>query len=165
MASGDSLLIGNALHNDPPAASYAYLSTRNGHPILVFSGTADEEAVFKGVLPRHYSGAGLTVNLWIALTTATSGTSRWQVAIERILSGTLDIDADSFDSFQSNGGAANGTSGVPTIIAVALTNGQIDGLLFGEMFRMKVRRDADGTSGTDDITTTAELLGWEIRET
>jgi hypothetical protein len=34
----------------------------------------------------------------------------------------------------------------------------------GEPFRLKVRRDADGTSGTDDIATDAELVRIVIRE-
>jgi hypothetical protein len=34
------------------------------------------------------------------------------------------------------------------------------------MFRLKIRRDADGSSGgTDDVTTDAELFGCEIKET
>jgi len=34
----------------------------------------------------------------------------------------------------------------------------------GDLFRLKIRRDADGTNGTDDITTDMELIGIEIVE-
>lgn len=164
MASGDTLLTFTPYANEPPATAYATLDTRNGHPCLDFDGATDEEAVFTGILPRNYAGGGLTVNLHVAFTTATSGTSRWQVSFEAI-SG-LDIDADSFAAANSAAGTANGTSGIEVVVAVTFTDGaQIDSIAVGGLFRMKVRRDADGTSGTDDITTDAELLGAEIKET
>lgn len=167
MASGDTLLMLSPLANEPPATSYATLDLRNGHPVLDFDGAADEEAVFSGILPRHYGGGGLTVNLWVGCTSATSGTMRWQVSIERIDASSLDIDADSFATANSNGVTAPGTSGQFLVCAVTFTSGaQMDALAAGEPFRLKVRRDADGTSGTDDISSSdAELLMIEIKET
>lgn len=166
MASGDTLLIFTPLHNEPPAASYATLDTRNAHPVLDFDGAADEEAVFSGVLPRNYAGGGLTVRTYWAFTTATSGNLRVQAAFERIDVSSLDLDADSFAAFQSAGGTAPGTSGQVIGVDVTFTNGaQMDSVAAGEPFRLKIRRDADGTSGTDDITTDAELVGIEIKET
>lgn len=167
MASGDTLLIFTPAANVPPASNYATFDQRNGHLVLDFDGSADEEAVFAGVMPQNYSAAtGITVDLFIAFTSATSGTSRWQVAIERIDASSLDIDSDSFASFQSAGVSAPGTSGQVVVCSVTLTAGsQIDSLVAGEAFRLKIRRDADGTSGTDDITTDAELLRVHIKET
>jgi hypothetical protein len=78
----------------------------------------------------------------------------------------LDIDADSFAAFQSAGGTAPGTSGQVIKVSVTFTDGaQMDSLAAGEAFRLKIRRDADGTSGTDDITTDAELLMVLVRAT
>jgi hypothetical protein len=69
------------------------------------------------------------------------------------------MDADSFAAFQSNDFAAGATLGVPQGVAVTFTDGaQMDSVGAGAFFRLKVRRDADGTSGVDDITTRAELL-------
>lgn len=88
------------------------------------------------------------------------------MAIERIDASSLDIDADSFAAFQSTGVTAPGTSGQVVVGTVTFTSGaQMDSLVVGEAFRLKVRRDADGTSGTDDIATDMELLAVEIRET
>lgn len=166
MASGDTLLILGPLGNEPPTSVPATLDLRNLHPVLDFDGAADEEAVWTAVLPRHYAGGGLTVTGFWAFTSATSGSLRMQAAIERIDASSLDIDADSFASFQSAGGSAPGTSGQVIAVAVALTSGaNMDSLAAGEAFRLKIRRDADGTSGTDDITTDAELLVVEIKET
>lgn len=152
--------------NEPPSTSYATLDTRNGHPVLDFDGSADEEAVFSGVLPSDYAGGGLTVSTWWAFTSATSGSLRVQAAIERINVSSLDIDADSFASFQSAGGSAPGTSGQVIQVDVVFTDGaQMDSLAAGEAFRLKIRRDADGTSGTDDIATDAELVMTMVMET
>jgi hypothetical protein len=166
MASGNSLIALFPSCNEPPSSSAATPDLRSNHPTLDFDGSTDEEAVFTAILPRNYSGAGLTVRLFVAFTSATSGTSRWQTAFERIDASSLDIDADSFASFNSGGVAAPGTSGqVVTVDIAHATGSEMDSLAAGELFRLKVRRDADGTSGTDDITTDAEILGIEIRET
>jgi len=152
--------------NEPPAANYATLDTRNAHPVLDFDGAADEEAVFSGILPSSYAGGGLTVSTWWAFTSATSGSLRVQAAIERVDVSSLDIDADSFTSFQSAGGTAPGTSGQVIKVDVVFTDGaQMDSLAAGEVFRLKIRRDADGTSGTDDIATDAEVVMAMVVET
>lgn len=154
------------LNSEAPSASYATIDSRNGHYVLDFSGTADEETVFKLELPAWYAGGGLTVDLWCSFTSATSGSVRWQAGIERDDVSSLDIDADSFAAFQSVGGTAPGTSGQFVKVSITFTSGaQMDSAAAGEMIRLKIRRDADGTSGTDDITTDAELLCVVVRET
>lgn len=166
MATTNVLNQWSPLANEPPASSYATIDTRNSHIVLDFDGSTDEEAVFSGVIPAHYSGGGLTINTFWSFTSATSGSLRVQTAIERIDASSLDIDADSFASFNSAGGTAPGTSGQVIKVTVTHASGaEMDSLSAGEAFRLKVRRDADGTSGTDDIATDAELLFIEIRET
>lgn len=166
MASGNTLAIFTPQQNEPPASAYATIDIRNYHPTLDFDAATDEEAIFSGVLPRHYAGGGLTVRVFVAFTSATSGSCRWQGAIERMDASSLDIDADSFTAFQSVGVTAPGTTGQIITGDLAFTSGaNMDSLAAGEMFRLKIRRDADGTSGTDDIATDAELLAVEIRET
>lgn len=152
--------------NQPPAAAAATQSTRNARDMLQFDGNSDEEAVFTSVLPLSYASGGLTCDLYVAFTSATSGSVRFQAAIERIDVSNLDLDADSFTSFQSAGGTAPGTSGQVIKVSIPFTSGaQMDSLVAGELFRLKIRRDADGTSGTDDITTDAEVYAVVVRET
>lgn len=166
MASGDTLLVFTASDNVPPASAYATPDTRNGHLVLDFDGASDEEAVFHSVLPGHYAGGGLTLRLFVMLTSATSGTMRWQAAVERHQASSDDLDSDSFASFQSAGVSAPGTSGMVVTVDITFTAGaQMDSLAAGESFRLKIRRDADGTSGTDDITTDAELYAAHLKET
>lgn len=154
------------LGNEPPSSAYATLDTRNLHPVLDFDGATDEEAVWTRVLPSNYGGSGLDINTFWSFTSATTGSLRVQAAIERIDASSLDIDADSFAAFQSAGGSAPATSGQVIKVTVAFTDGaQMDSVAAGELFRLKIRRDADGTSGTDDIISDAELLGVYLEET
>lgn len=167
MASGNTLAIFGPNDNEPTTANFATLDLRNLHPALDFDASTDEEAVFTSVLPTHYAAGGLTVELWWGASSATSGSTRWQADIERMNDGGSDLDADSFTgSFQSVGGTANGTSGILTKSSITFTSGaQMDSLAAGEPFRLKIRRDADGTSGTDDMTGDAELYAVHVKET
>jgi len=163
MATGNSLCVFRPLDNEPPAASFMTLDLRNGHPVLDADGSADEEAVFTGIMPAHYAGGGVTVKLHVAFTSATSGTVNIEVSWERITG--LDIDADSFATMTDASATPNGTSGIETIVSIAFADGAaMDSVVAGDLFRLKVRRDADGTNGTDDVTTDMELLGIEIVE-
>jgi hypothetical protein len=167
MASGDTLIVWDPWSNDQPASNFATKDTRNGHRVLDFDGSTDEEAMFTGVLPAHYAGGGLTLKLHLAFTSATSGASRWQADIERIGAAGQDIDSDGFTgTFQGADAAPPGTSGQIVVASIAFTSGaQMDSLAAGEAFRLKIRRDADGTSGTDNVTSDAELVMLELKET
>lgn len=166
MSSGDTLCVWTALHNEPPASAFATFDTRNAHPVLDFDGTTDEEAVFSAKLPRRYRNGGVTVITTWMFTSATTGSLRVQTSFERIAPADLDLDADSFATANSAGGSAPGTNGQTVEVSVAHANGsEMDSVVAGDLFRLKVRRDADGTSGTDDITTDAELLAVELKET
>lgn len=118
MATGDTLAVFTPFQNEPPASNYATVDIRNGHPVLNFDGATDEEAQFTGILPRNYAGNGLTVYLHVLFASATSGSAYWQAAIERIDDASLDIDADSYASFQGAAGNPNATSGKTTLVTI-----------------------------------------------
>lgn len=157
------MIIFTPQNNEPPASAFATLDTRNAHVVLDFDGSTDEEAVFRGVMPSNYAGGGVTVKIHVMFTSATSGTARLQTSFERVTG--QDLDSDGFATANSGGGSANGTSGIETIISINHANGaEMDSVVAGDEFRMKIRRDADGTSGTDDITTDMEIKSVEIVE-
>lgn len=163
MASGDTLAIFGPENGQPPASNYATLDTRNSILVLDFDASTDESIVFVGVLPRNYAGGGITLTGHAMHSSATSGSSRWTAEIERM---NTDEDADSFASAQSAACAANGTSGIISTFTITFTNGaQMDNLAAGEPFRLRLTRDADGTTGTDDATGDAELVAVELKET
>ncbi len=166
MASGETLFILEPKNADAPSSAYATMDLRNGHPVLDFDGSTDEETVFPVVMPRNYAGGGVTLDCFIMLTSATSGTVRLQAAFERHQASSDDLDSDSFAAFQSAGGSVPATSGMVIVVTITFTDGsQMDSLANGESGRLKIRRDADGTSGTDDVTTDLELLRVHAKET
>ena len=162
MASGDTLYVFSPLANEPPAADRATIDFRGTRPVLDFDATTQEAAIFSGVLPSSYAGGGLTVHVHWMATTATSGTGAWDIAIERADPST-DLDADSFATAQAIA-AVNvpATSGAPIKTTGTFTSGaQMDSLVAGEPFRLRVRRDPANDSATGDL----ELFMVEIKET
>jgi hypothetical protein len=163
MATGQTLIQFNALNNEPPASNFATLDRRNGHNCLDFDGSTQEAAVFRGILPRNYSGLGITVYVHWAATSATTGTIGWDVAFERIGDSQQDVDADGFATAQTiTAVTVPGTSGHVDITNVAVTNGaNIDSIAVGEMFRVRIRRDVANDTAVGD----AELFAVELKET
>jgi len=165
MASGNTLASFTPHHNQPAASAFATLDVRNQHLVLDFDAAADETAIFPGVLSRAYAGGGITAKITWCPDTATSGTCRWFGQFERMNS-TFDIDANSFDA---TGASAGGTAvGAGQIVETELTftdGARLDSLAVGEAFRFMLTRDADGTTGTDDMAGDASLLRVELRET
>lgn len=161
MASGDTLLLIPAHSLD--AGSTATLDIRNSHPVLDFDAATNENAVFTAVMPQHYDGGGITVYLHYSMTSATTGDIDWDVELERIGDQQLDIDADSFAAANSvDNTTVPGTSGNVDVVSVAFTDGaDMDSVAAGELFRIRVTRDAASDTAAGD----AELHAVEIRET
>lgn len=159
MASGDTLCVFLPTNNEPPTSNPATLDTRNNHPVLDFDPTTQEISIFRGMLPRHYAGGGITATAYSAATSATTGTIGYGFSIERI-GATQDIDADSFDTETlATPVTVSGTSGVGVSISAAVAN--LDSLAVGEPFRLRVRRDVANDTATGD----SELIGVELKET
>lgn len=147
----------NANDNQPPAANFATLDTRNSIAILDFDDTTDESAIFLGIIPEAASlGSGLKIRLIWTAATATSGDCVWDASLEKM---TTDIDTDSFDTAASVTTTTNGTSGVPNYSEITLTT--IDSVVAGDGFRLKITRDAN--NGSDTMTGDAELIAVEVR--
>jgi hypothetical protein len=163
MANGDTLVVWGVQSNEPPSANAATLDTRNQHLVLDFDAATDEEAVFSGVMPQNYAGGNIDAKHKIAASSATSGNVVIQGAFENL--NAQDKDSDGFAAFQSSGAVAvSGTSGIEVEVSITFTNAQADSLSAGQHFRYKVRRDADDTSATDNVTGDIELGKVELRE-
>lgn len=145
------------LMNEPPTSNPATIDTRNSRPCLDFDPTTQEIAIFSAALPADYGGGGLTVSLYFAATSATSGTGGWDVSIERIDASSLDIDSDSFATAQTvTAATVPGTSGQILKSSVNIASGSdMDSLAAGELFRLRIRRDVANDTATGDL----ELLG------
>ena len=152
--------------NEPPSTGLAESDTRNSHPVLDFDTAADECAVFTFVLAEDYGGGSVDVQLQFTTTAAGGSNVALLTDFERILAGTLDIDADSFDTTAICVlTSSNSTSGITVISTHTHTSGEIDGLLAGELGRLRVCRDIDGAScGSDVQAGDVELVSVTIDE-
>ena len=162
MASGDTLCVFLPQQAELPSSNFAVFSARNNHPTLLFADGTALAAIFTGVLPRHYSGSGITVYLHWACT-VTLGTVGWTVEFERIGDSQQDLDSDGFASAQTvTAVTVPGTNGHVDITNVAVSNGaNMDSIAVGEAFRVRIKRDTTN----DTATGIAELLAIELKET
>ena len=144
-------------NNNPPAANFATLDTRNSISVLDFDDTTEESAIFVGIVPEAaVLTSGLIVRIHFAATSATTGNARWGVQIERA---NTDLDADSFDAATEATTATSGTSGI--IVVTAITTTTIDSLAAGESYRLKVYRDV--SDAADTVTGDLEVTAIEVR--
>lgn len=164
MASGDLLAAFSPLGYEPPATVYALLGVRNQHPTLAFDTTTQWTAIWTCPrMPTNYAGGNLVVSVLWSAATATTGTIGWGVTFERILAGTLDIDADNWATEQIvTAATVPGTSGVATLTSVTCTAGSTgtSSVSAGDAFRLRVRRDV----ANDTAAGNAELLAVSIKE-
>lgn len=150
----------SALDAQPPSSNYAQFRVRNSVAVLDFDASTDESTVFVGIIPE---GADFTTGIavkihWIA-TSATSNDVVWNSAFER---GNTDLDSDSFATAVAGTSTTNGTSGIVTVTTINHSGSEIDGLTAGDLYRVKILRDAD--NGSDTMTGDAEIVAVEIRQ-
>ncbi len=165
MASGDTLMLWNAASNKPPASSAATVDTRNQHWVLDFDGSANEDAIFSGVMPQHYADTtGLTVRIGYSMSSATSGDIDWDGSFERVGDQGQDVDSDGFATVNSvDTTTVPGTSGLVDVVSITFAKGatNTDLVVAGDQFRLKITRDATNDSATGD----AEIHFVEMQET
>lgn len=167
MASGDTLAVFTAADNMPPSSAYATLDTRNGYLVLDFDDSTDESAIFCGFMPRNYAGGGVTVTVgWMATdTTVTPHVISLDVAFMSVSDDADDLDSKSFAAANNANPQEASASGEVDYATITFTDGaDVDSVAAGELFYLKVTRDADGTTSTDSLTGDMELLFVEIRE-
>ncbi|TIV70588.1 MAG: DUF2793 domain-containing protein [Mesorhizobium sp.] len=146
------------MDNEPPASNYATFDTLNAttpRPVLEFDAATQESAVFSDVLWPTYGGGGLTVEIYWAMDTATSGNVVLDAAIERVQQGTDSYATDSFATAQVTAATSvPGTAGVSKKSTLTFTNGSaMDSLAAGEEYRCRIRRVAAdaGDTATGDL--------------
>ena len=162
MASGNTLFSVAPHGNQPPAANGATLDTLNSSLAISFVNGSQTYAIFGGVLSRNYTSGGITLRImWTS--SAGAGNVVWTGQFERHQSGVDDLSGDSYAAAVSTTVAVPGANLV-AYTDIAFTNGaEIDGLLVGESFRLRISRN--GSSGSDTATAAALLFRAELRET
>jgi hypothetical protein len=168
VASGDTLCVLTPAHVEA-AKSDCGLGTRNSMVVLLFDDTTDENAYFRGLMPRHYAGGGVTVNVHCSSkdVTVTPHNFVVQAAFMSITHDADDLDSDSFAALNGSGAVAEASASGETVeAAITFTDGaDMDSVAAGEQFWLQLRRDADDTSATDALTDDLEVWLIEIKET
>lgn len=165
MASGNTLCVFTPQQNEPPSSSYATLDTRNGYLVLDFDADADESAIFRGFMPRHYAGGGVTVTVGWMASSASSGTISLDVSFLSVTDDADDLDTKSFATAKNANPTAASTDGEVDYVTLTFSNGaEMDSVAAGEVFFLKVTRDANGTTSTDNMTGDMELVFVELKE-
>ena len=168
MASGAPVV--QILEVMPPGASACALGYRAGGstpaeavPVYLFDASAIEYLDFKAVL-RGYGGGGLTFYLPWSATSATSGATRWGIAIRRMQDDAEDVDTAQtydFNEVDDTAATASGELSYPTITFA--DGADMDSWAEGEVAIVRVRRNA--SHANDTMTGDAELWGVYGKET
>jgi len=163
MATGSTLAIFDALAARPTSASGAHVDLRNSHPILAFSDSADESADYAAVLPDHYEGGGLSVQITWAADTATTGDARWSVALELQPSGaSFDLDSDDFGTASVATQATAAAAGRLSTVTLTPPVPTSPAPTAGDAYRLRISRV--GTDVADTMVGDAHILSIEVRE-
>lgn len=162
MASGDSVCSFQALNNLPPSSGYAaFVGWTNGDLILDFN-TSGDAAIFRGLLPRNYSGNGLTAYLHWTLATTSTGTVGWTLAFERSNDANHKIGTNGFATCQIVASvSATATCYQLITSSLAMANGgALDNMVVGDFFRIKI-----AAASSDGYTANRRLVAVELKET
>lgn len=115
-------------------------------------------------LPATYSGGGLTFDLPWTAATATSGQTRWEIAIRRMEDDVDDIDVSHTYVYNGVSDTAASVSGELSYPQITFADGSdMDGWTGGEIAIVRVRRDPDNAD--DNMTGNAQLWGLIGQET
>jgi hypothetical protein len=154
-----------------PATNAASPDTRLGTStpaetvsVLDFDDTSVEYLDWKVVLPSAYSGGGLTLDIWWAATSATSGAVVWSVAVRAFPSDAEDMDGSHTYSYKDASAATTASAAGELIkTTIALSHGaEMDNWAAGEMGIIRLRRLP--TDGGDTMVGDAEVALVSVRE-
>lgn len=156
-----TLMRWDATMNEAPSSAAATFDTRNSQDVYDFDASSAESAVFSGIIPEAADfTTGIAVRVIWSATSATTDEVIWTTAFER---GDTDSDSDSFATgIDSTASTTSATSGIKTTTVINHTGSEIDGLLAGESFRLKITRKA--ADAGDDMAGDAEVHAVEIRQ-
>lgn len=124
---------------------------------LSFDAATDEHAWWTFVVPENYSSGGTVELKWIA--NATSGTCRWGVKIGAVTPSDADTPVEHATATATTAGTATNATEAYRLNETSIDcSSNLDGMAAGDVVFVLVYRDADGTSGTDDLAVDAQLI-------
>lgn len=170
MASGDSLLILRPGNGTPTATASAGLTSIAGasspaerFTVLAFDdGATLEHFDFPLIMPQSFAGTtGITLRFMHGSAAAT-GNYLLGAALRRIEDDTDDLDTTAHTYVYQETSAVTTPSAIGEVAydSLALTNAQMDGVIAGDAFILRIRVDGDTT-----ITGDTYIYQIEVRET
>lgn len=134
---------------------------RAGFQVWDFAPGSTEFAYADGRMRGWDDSTSIKVRFaWFA-STAVADDVRWEVAFWRLADGGDDVDAG-WNGAAPQGilSTAPGTCGDPKYVEIEFASGEINGVLNGELFRIRIYRDHDYTENgnEDDMAGDAELI-------
>lgn len=167
MASGDALAAFFPENNMPPDADFATLDTKltasadepdDVITLLDFDdGATNEFASFRGIMPEHYGGGGVTCTIVWSSGAATSGVCRWEIAFKSVSDDADDLDSKAYAAQKSVDATTANVAGEVDYVDIGFGNGsEMDSVAKNEMFFLTINRDSADT-GADTLTGDAEL--------
>jgi hypothetical protein len=125
---------------------------------LAYDAATDEHAWWTFRMPADYSSAGTVKIQWQAnATTATA--VRWGVKIGAVTPADADTPNEHATATATTAGSSTNTTEANRLIEVSLDcSANLDSVAAGDLVFLVIYRDADGTSGTDDLAVDASLI-------
>jgi hypothetical protein len=139
---------GTRLGGSTPVDTYAQ--------VYNFDQTTNEYIDCSGWAPEWFVASTGAKLVGAAVSSATANNFIFQAGFRRI-DAAEDVDTSHSYSVQSLAATAtSGTAGVPTYFSISFTSAQIDSLAAGEMFNLRINRDA--ASGSDTVASDVGLF-------
>jgi hypothetical protein len=172
MASGNTLFYANARGQVGPGASAAQFDVIAGtstppeaFPVIAFDTSIVEYADFRGKMPQHYGGNGVTLHMVSSATTTTGGIV-FAVAFRALKDDAEDLDSVAHTYVYKTVTISPLASAIGELTydtLAFLAGAEMDNVVAGDEFVLRVRRDTGNAS--DTATGDAHLHSVELRET
>jgi len=121
-----------------------------------FDAATDEHIWYTFRVPANYISGGTVKLLWQA--NATTGTCRWGTRLAAITPADADTPLEHAEAAASTVGTATNVTEARRLNESSIAIGALDSVVAGDLVYLVIYRDADGTSGTDDLAVDAELI-------
>ena len=172
MASGNTLAHFEPQANQPPDNGFATLDTITAasglRMVLDYDDTTDETAIFSSVMPSIYGGGGVTITIRGAMAGAnTTDTMSFDAAFEEVIvGGAMGAGGSDFAAANNANVAVDDDADDEFEFTIAFTDGaDMDSVGADDAFRLRLTRDADSTTSTDDAVGDFQFLSATIQET
>lgn len=148
------------------ASTFPQILKTNGtnFPVLglAYDASTDEAAFWK-LRAMAYGSGNLTLNLVWYADTASTGNVVWEAQIAAITpnTDTQDVETDALSTLNFVQDTHLGTTG-QRVHECTITISNLDSLAAGDVFWLRIARDANSTNATDDMAGDAILIQAEL---